>query len=145
MKKISCILLIDDNPSANFLHRKLIEKSGKAEHIYEVENALDGLDFIEQKGKFNENLPSPNIIFLDINMPIMDGFEFLEHYAKLPKSKQTSIVIVFVSTSNWEKDRIRAIENDLVHDFIEKPLVREELETIMGHYIKVYNNKLVTT
>ena len=134
MKKINCILLVDDSPSTNFYHKKIIEISGETENIFEVENGLEALNYICRKGKFRTNHPRPNIIFLDINMPKMDGFEFLENYAKLPKKKRADIIIVFLTTSNWIKDKIKAISSDLVYDYIEKPLKKQDLLKISTYY-----------
>ncbi len=133
MKKINCVLLVDDSASTNFYNKKIIETSGKVEHIFEVANGLEALEFIHQKGRFN-HYPSPDIIFLDINMPKMDGFEFLEQYAKLAKQKTAHSIIVFLTTSNWSKDKMKAAENDLIHGFIEKPLKEKDLKKLCNYY-----------
>lgn len=138
MKKIDCILLVDDSTSTNFYHKKLIEISGEAESVFEAENGLEALDYMNKKGKFTTSHPRPNIIFLDINMPKMDGFEFLENYAKLDDAKKADIIIVFLTTSNWTKDKIKAIESKLVYDFIEKPLKKETLQDICAYYRETY-------
>lgn len=134
MKKIECILLVDDSTSTNFFHKKLIEISGEAESVFEAENGLEALDYMNKEGKFNASHPRPNIIFLDINMPKMDGFEFLENYAKLDDTKKADIIIVFLTTSNWTKDKVKAIESKLVYDFIEKPLTKKTLQRICTYY-----------
>jgi len=134
MKKINCVLLVDDSPSTNFYHKKVIEVSGEVENVYEVENGLEALDYISQTGKFNDSYPMPNIIFLDINMPKMGGFEFLENYSKLPKNKREDMLIVFLTTSNWVKDKIKANENELIHELIEKPLKKDDLTKINNYY-----------
>ncbi len=135
MRKINCVLLVDDSISTNFYNKKIIELSGEVNNVYEAENGLEALDYIHQRGKFNSaSYPRPNIIFLDINMPKMDGFEFLENYAKLPQKKRADMLIVFLTTSNWTKDKIKAIESGLVYDFIEKPLKEEDLRKIKNYY-----------
>lgn len=139
MRKINCILLVDDSISTNFYNKKLIESSGIAKKIFDVHNGLEALDYLNKEGGFEENeakFPRPNIIFLDINMPKMDGFEFLVEYAKLPEEKRSDILIAFLTTSNWEKDKIKAFEKDnLIYDFIEKPLQKEILQKIYDYYI----------
>ncbi|KAA1248097.1 response regulator [Aquimarina sp. RZ0] len=134
MKKIECILLVDDSPSTNFYHKKLIETTGEVDQIFDVENGLEALDYIYQKGKYDFQPPRPNIIFLDINMPKMDGFEFLERYSKIPKALRADVLVVFLTTSNWVKDKLKAIESNLVYDFLEKPLKMEELKKVSDHY-----------
>ena len=80
----------------------------------------------------------PSLIFLDINMPLMDGFEFLDHYNKLPKSKKADIVIVFLTTSDSQKDKLKAISNNLIFEFIQKPLRKDELLKIKDEYFKAF-------
>ena len=133
MKKIECILLVDDSPSTNFYNRKLIEMTGEVKHISVVENGLEALNYICKKGKYKLE-PTPDIIFLDINMPKMDGFEFLEHYSKLPKEKKVGMIIAFLTTSNWTKDKLKSIESNLIYTFLEKPLKIEDLKKVSVHY-----------
>jgi len=142
MKKINCILLVDDDPTTNFLNEELITELEIAEQIHIAYNGQEALDFINLTGKYKgvskKSHPRPNLIFLDINMPLMDGFEFLEHYNKLPKSKKADIIIVFLTTSDSQKDKVKAVVNNLVADFIEKPLRKEELMKIRDQYFKEF-------
>ncbi|MEP0480455.1 MAG: response regulator, partial [Nonlabens sp.] len=140
MKKIDCILLVDDSPSTNFYNKKIIEKANIKADIFEAFNGLEALDFLKKQNKFKgQDIVKPNIIFLDINMPKMDGFEFLEEYSKLPKENRCDVIVVFLTTSTWTKDKIKAIENDLIYGFIEKPLTNKELEKIIVHYNQLEN------
>ncbi|WP_343910672.1 response regulator [Aquimarina litoralis] len=136
---MNCILLVDDSKSTNFYNKKLIEISGVADQVFEAYNGLEALDYLNRTGKFEggeDEFPRPNVIFLDINMPKMDGFEFLEEYAKLPKERRGDILLAFLTTSNWEKDRIKAFEKEeLVHDFIEKPLEEKTLKRVYEFYV----------
>jgi len=139
MKKINCILLVDDSPSTNIYNKKLIEKTGVTNEVYDVYNGLEALNYLNKKGDFSEKkCPKPNIIFLDINMPKMDGFEFLKRYSKLTKNKRSDMIVVFLTTSNWCKDKVKAIKNNLVYDFIEKPLNMEALNRINNFYLNNY-------
>lgn len=135
MTKINCILLVDDSPSTNFFNKKMVEISNIANEVHEAYNGLEALDYIFQKGKFKDpKLPKPNIIFLDINMPLMDGFEFLEQYIKIPQEKRAEMIIVFLTTSNWSKDKSKAFDSSIVYDYIEKPLQKDYLFSIAQYY-----------
>ena len=135
MKKNNCILLVDDSHSTNIYHEKLIEKTDITKYIRITSDGLEAINYL----KDNKKNPKPNIIFLDINMPKMDGFEFLDEYAKFPESLRKDIIIVLLTTSNWSKDRVKADKTKLVYDFIEKPLDKQDLIRINNYYHKNYN------
>jgi len=136
MKNIDCVLLVDDSPSTNFYNRKLMEIVNMSEKVFDLENGIEALDYITHQGKFEDEneFPRPNIIFLDINMPKMDGFEFMERYQTLPEHQRADMLIVFLTTSNWAKEKIKALDNKLVFDFIEKPLELSALKKIKEFY-----------
>ena len=131
MKQIKSILLIDDSKPINFYNQKIINTSKEVNSVSIVENGLDALDFLK-KNQF------PNIIFLDINMPKMNGFEFLDKYSDINPKLRKNTIIVILSTTNMEKDKIRAEQTGLVYDFIEKPLSREDLRRINTYYKEAY-------
>ena len=79
-KKLNCVLLIDDDDSTNFLHKLILQKSEISETIKVVNSAEKGLEYLNSN---DENTPRPDIIFLDLNMPRMNGWEFVEEYKKL--------------------------------------------------------------
>ncbi|WP_010178200.1 response regulator [Aquimarina agarilytica] len=135
MEKINSILLVDDSKPTNFYNKKVIEISKKVNDVFVAENGLDALDFLyKRKG----NQP-PNIIFLDINMPKMDGYEFLAKYSNslAPKERENTLIVV-LSTTNLEKDRMKMKATGLVHELIEKPLSKEDLDRISKYYLENY-------
>lgn len=138
MRKLKCILLVDDDATTNFLNEELITDLGVAEEVHVALNGQEALDYLHKKGKFKTSqkgeFPIPNLIFLDINMPLMGGFEFLERYHKLPDSKKAEVVIVFLTTSDSHKDKLKQLNDELVRDFIEKPLKKKELLGIMEEH-----------
>ena len=142
MKKIKCILLVDDDPTTNFLNEELINDLEVAEQVHVAHNGQEALEYINLIGKYKgankKTHARPNLIFLDINMPLMDGFEFLKHYDVLPKSKKADVVIVFLTTSDSQKDRLQATSNNLIYDFIEKPLRKKDLLKIRTEYFKKF-------
>lgn len=137
MKKIACVLLVDDSPSTNFYNKKIIDIENMADKVFDVQNGLEALDYILHRGNFKDesSYPRPNVIFLDINMPKMNGFEFMKEYQKLPLDQRTDILVVFLTTSNWSKDKLRVMEDNLVYDFVEKPLEPKVVKRIKDHYL----------
>ena len=126
MAVFKSVLLVDDSRATNFMHRELIRESDFAER---VDVALDGeaaLEFL-RSGTRSEYFP-PSVIFLDINMPKMDGFEFLEACKALPEGQRCALVIVMLTTSLDPGDRTRAMATGMVRDFHNKPLSRAALE-----------------
>lgn len=132
-KGLDCILLVDDDESNNYLHKMVIEKAGIDTFIKEVYNGIEALDFLTSSGKFASQVkyPQPGIIFLDINMPIMNGWEFLEQYNKLPKEQQGKIVMAMLTSSLNPDDEAKAHKINMLKGFIHKPLSASKLLNIV--------------
>jgi CheY-like chemotaxis protein len=133
-KKLKCILLIDDNESDNFLHKRVIEKSEIAERVVVVLNGKEALDFISAIGRCENTdglCSQPELIFLDINMPVMDGWEFLEEYQKLEDIKKGKTVITMLTTSINPADQIKAEKMMDASCFQYKPLTLATIRLIM--------------
>ena len=140
MKKINCILLVDDNPADNEYHTIIINDAGICNHIEVATNGRKALDYIIKSGQENKENPSeiclkPDLIFLDINMPGMNGFEFLEEYHKLDQKLKSKIMIIMLSTSLNPDDRKKAIEIKEVTEFMNKPLDMETLDLTIKKYL----------
>lgn len=131
-KKLKCVLLIDDDKSANFLHKFVINKTGLVEKIVDVQSGEEGLEFLQQQS--GRNCPRPDLIFLDINMPGMTGWDFLEEYNKLDESLKGKIMIIMLSTSDNPEDKEKASKIRTVHDFLNKPLAVERFTKIVEHF-----------
>lgn len=129
-KKIKCILLIDDDKATNFLHREIIMESGLVEKVVEIQSGYEALEYLEKME--NGQYPQPDIIFLDINMPAMSGWEFLEEYDKLDEGKKAKIVVVMLTTSINPDDKDMAKSKGLVNGFYNKPLTFEMIEKIIN-------------
>ena len=135
MKKLNSILLIDDDNASNFLHRLIIQSIDCADHIKICTSAQKGLDYLKQNS--DEEFIQPDLIILDINMPGMNGWEFLEEYDKLSVEQKAKIIIVMLSNSINPDDHIKAQNNDLVTEFIGKPLTKETLILILKKYFNL--------
>lgn len=126
------VMLIDDSDIDNFINQKMIEGCNFAENVYVHTSSKSALEFLknfDRTGAFPSEL-RPGVIFLDINMPIMDGFQFADEFQKFGKELKESIKIVFLTTSLNPQDQERALKTPGVHKYINKPLTREHLSEI---------------
>jgi len=135
MKKLNCILLIDDDEPTNFLHELIIREMGCTENIVTVQSGKKALEYL--KSQRNGKYPQPDLIFLDINMPAMNGWEFLEEYKKLHHSQKGKVVVVMLTTSLNPDDEERANSCEEIDDFKIKPLTQEMLAEIIDNYFSV--------
>ncbi|MEO9474888.1 MAG: response regulator [Cyclobacteriaceae bacterium] len=124
--KLNCVLLVDDDQDCNFLHKRTIEKVGCTDN---VEVVLDG----EQALKYLKNPENqrPDLIFLDVNMPKINGWDFLEEYAKIDESLRGDVVIVMLTTSLNPDDFKRAKSNEFVNGFVNKYLEPDALKDVL--------------
>ncbi|MDF9795800.1 CheY-like chemotaxis protein [Catalinimonas alkaloidigena] len=129
MEKIKQVFVIDDDPINNIIFQKLSEFVDFAEEIIPFLSAVDSLDYLQKLEE--EQAPPPNIIFLDIRMPIVNGWEFLERLSKLNKNHYFEGTAIYMLTSSSEQSDINKAKNyHLVTDYIVKPLLTEDLEAI---------------
>ncbi len=122
-QRLNCILLIDDDEATNFYHTIILEEETEV-HIQAVSSAKEGLDFLLGKG-VHENTPKPGLIFLDINMPGKNGWDFLAEYNELSKDIHDRAVVTILTTSVNPDDRDKAAEFPVVKEFVNKPLTPE--------------------
>lgn len=120
------VMLIDDNELDNFINKKLLEN----EHFAgAVTVHLSALNALEELKTMPEN-KLPNLIFLDIMMPHMDGFAFLDEFGKLDEKIKSHCKILMLSTSESFKDLNKANQNKYVYKFLNKPLSKAVLDAI---------------
>ncbi|MDO1451338.1 response regulator [Rhodocytophaga aerolata] len=132
MKKFSCILLVDDDKATNFANRLLLEDMDVTEKIMV---ALNGKEAIEIIGKACLTGSCPELILLDVNMPVMNGFEFLEAYSKLDIAQKQSVVILMLTTSLNPKD-VDRLKQAPIQGFLNKPLTEQMVSELLQKYIK---------
>ncbi|MBK5286485.1 MAG: response regulator [Bacteroidia bacterium] len=121
-KKINTVLLIDDDPMANLNNERILAKSNLVEKIYTAESALEALELLEllqiKSGQF------PDLILLDINMPNLNGWDFIEHYKMLEGLKaKTKIILLAVNPDETDLQRANKIPE--VAGFKMKPITEE--------------------
>jgi CheY-like chemotaxis protein len=134
MKKLSCILLIDDNEADNYYHSIVIEDLGIASQIQVAQSGFEAIKFLKE-----DNNPPPELIFLDINMPAMNGWEFLEVYRHIDESRKAQITIVMLSTSDNPEDKKRATSISEISAFTVKPLTADLLSEIIKLHFPDFN------
>jgi CheY-like chemotaxis protein len=136
-KKIDCVLLVDDDESDNYYHKRILEKSGIAHRIEIVENGKEALDFLSAAWRCGQTESSgyqPELIFLDINMPVMNGWEFLEEYEKLEEVQKENMIIIMLTNSLNPNDLNRAEKLFGSGCYQYKPLTPEVIGKIMQHH-----------
>jgi CheY-like chemotaxis protein len=134
--KLNCILLIDDDEPTNFLTRLTLEEMDCANVINTVENGVEALAYLNKTMSGDPDYPRPDLIFLDINMPAMNGWEFLEQYARIDVLQKANVVIVMLTTSLNPDDRNKAEKNPDVTGFELKPLLSEKVKGIIETYFR---------
>ena len=130
-------MLVDDNPDDNFFHERVIRKSDAANIVIAKQTGMEALDYLKSKKDHNDT--HPDLIFLDINMPRMNGWEFLEEYNKLDKRFHSHAIVVMLTTSGNPDDRMKAELLNGVSEFKTKPLTREMLAEILEKYFQPSN------
>jgi len=124
MKKYKTVLMIDDNDIDGFVTKKIIEKSGFAKNVIVKKSAVEALSYLSSK----DSKRFPDVIFLDLRMPEMDGFRFLDEFEKLNNNYVSNCKIVVFSSSIDTDDYNRVKQNKFVKKFIRKPISMEVIE-----------------
>lgn len=131
-KKLNCILLVDDDEATNFIHRLVIEECDCAENIIAIQRPEEALKFLSTPEA--DTFPNPDLLFLDINMPGMNGWEFLEAYDKLPSGQKAKVVIVMLTTSSNPADIERAQARGQLGGFMSKPLTSKMIFDVIDEH-----------
>ncbi|MGE0349718.1 response regulator [Hydrogenophaga sp.] len=119
-------ILVDDNEADNVYHEIMIRRAGFTGDVLVFEGGAEALAFLR-----TDPLDLPTCLFLDINMPLMDGFEFALKATPLLSDKPT-VVVMMLTSSDAAHDRERAGEIPLIQDFVTKPLTVERVRELLG-------------
>jgi CheY-like chemotaxis protein len=125
------VMLLDDNELDNFINEKVIEDNHFAEKIFINTSGKSALEFINNLiVSKKENPVFPEAIFVDINMPMMDGFQFIENVRRIPEKKIQECKFIILTSSIYPEDRNKAMKISRDITFLNKPLTGDMLEQI---------------
>lgn len=125
MKKIDTFCIIDDDDIYQFTTTLMVKNTNLANKISVFSNGLEAINFLKDEIGNKENIP--DIIFLDINMPIMDGWEFLEEYLLLKPMLPKTVVIYMVSSSFDHRDVLKAKNISALSGYLVKPITSQKI------------------
>jgi CheY-like chemotaxis protein len=129
MKKIDKLTIVDDDEAFVFLTREIVEETDMVNNISVFGNGLDAFNFIQSNKNNREELPE--IILLDLNMPVMDGWQFLERYVKISPELAKPISVYICTSSISPNDVAKAREISAVSDYIVKPVTTDNLKSMI--------------
>ncbi len=129
-KDINLVMLVDDNDTDNFISRRIIEITKFAKQVIIKNSGKSALEYLEENKKSSSGIPE--LIFLDINMPIVDGFVFLYEFEKFEEILKDRCKVIILSSSDNKRDIDKIVNNDHVIKFITKPLTENALEDVKG-------------
>ncbi|MBD1396346.1 response regulator [Pontibacter sp. JH31] len=129
---LTSALLIDDDQTTNFVNKKLLRDTGCLEEVLVALNGHEGINLLQEQYHAGR---CPNLILLDVNMPVMSGFDFLEAFNELDIEKN-SIKIIMLTTSMHPRD-INRLGDLPTHGFLNKPLTREKLKGLLKEHFDI--------
>lgn len=130
MQKLGCVLLIDDSEADNFIHTRRLNKMNLADDIVVRTNGQEGIRYFTEE----DAVARPDILFLDINMPVMDGWEFLDRYQQLPAEQRARLTVLMIASSVSDGDHERANGYTCIDSRQTKPLTREKVRELLEEH-----------
>ncbi|MBC7451776.1 MAG: response regulator [Cytophagales bacterium] len=130
MEKKNTICIVDDDEIFQFITRKSFERLNRSDNILIFSNGEEAIHYIQDAHDIDK--PIPDIIFLDINMPVMDGWDFMDQFAKVDLYGEKAPDIYMVSSSIDDKDLHKAKSLSMVKDYITKPIDDLKIREILN-------------
>jgi CheY-like chemotaxis protein len=130
MQKLRSVLLVDDDPTNNFLNQRLLQRLDVADQVVVAENGQEALALLQPGGHDGPAVSFPALILLDIQMPIMNGIEFLQAYQLLPPAQRSSTTVIVLSTSVDARDLDRLADLPAAGR-LSKPLTPEKITQVV--------------
>ena len=137
MSAFQHVFLIDDDSISNFITERLIVRENLAEQLATFNTAEDALKHLGCAIE-TEDITFPALILLDLNMPGMNGWDFLEEYQKLPENFTSKCALYMLSSAVDAKDIVHARSLHLVEDFLSKPLTEEDIAILRERHLTGY-------
>lgn len=134
MKSLNTILLIDDDETTNYLNHRLLTRMEVAPDIRVVTNGEEALDYLRKAFAGEPEYPRPDLIFVDIKMSVMDGFEFLEEYQQLDQQDKGKVVMLMLTSSASFYDLEKLKQFPDVRKHYSKPLTESDVREVMQVY-----------
>lgn len=129
------IMLIDDDEVFGFIFEEIIENSGLDLKLHIFKNGKDALNYFKEAGSKDSIEGIPELVFLDINMPGINGWDFLEEYRRLGIAEKKHSVFTMLSSSVFDSDKSKARQYEEVSGFIVKPLTIDDVKRIAETYL----------
>ncbi|AMM50971.1 response regulator receiver protein [Rufibacter sp. DG15C] len=129
---LDLVMLVDDDDTTNFVNKRLLLKLGVAKEILVKKNGVEALEYLREAEEEGSQNPYPDMIFLDLKMPVMDGFKFLDEYHKQERRKGMIILMLTSSASFYDLERLKNYEHVKKH--FSKALTENDIKDIMSQY-----------
>jgi len=131
-KKLDCILLLDDNRTTNIFHQKVITIAECAKITLDFSDGKNALEYLHTHDDF-----LPDLLFIDINMPTMNAWEFLAEFEDLMEQRNECPTVILLSTTLNDEDRLRAKGVSYIKDIMTKPLSTKSINAVMQEFFPV--------
>ncbi|OGX92033.1 response regulator [Hymenobacter coccineus] len=129
---LSTVLLVDDDSTTNFLNERLLRRLNVSHRILVATNGQLGLEVLAERCG-EDSMDCPALVLLDMKMPVMNGFEFLEEFMQLPLRQQHPIVIVLLTSTQLEQD-LGQYQHLPIAECLTKPLTQEKVSHLLSRY-----------
>lgn len=133
MKKVTTTCIIDDDPIFIYGTKRIMKEVNFSSEILVYNNGQDAIDGLTELNDQGENLP--DVIFLDLNMPLMTGWEFLDDFVKIPLQDREKVILYIVSSSVDPRDLKRVQSYNIIHKYILKPVSPKDLESVLSSIV----------
>lgn len=133
MAAISCALLVDDDETTNYLNQTLLRRMAVSDEVLVAGNGQQALDLLHAHCELPTSPTCPALILLDINMPLMNGIEFLQAYAQRPERDNPTVVIIMLTTSLNPRD-VEQLAGLPIKGYLTKPLTREKVNQVLQEH-----------